>query len=392
VSDVYQDLFEEGIYVGKGIYDVDAMMQAVDPHIPENMLLSHDLLEGILGRAGLISDVTVIEDYPQNYYEQVARQRRWIRGDWQLLPWLFNPSKYGVSFSSIDYWKIIHNLLRSLLSPALIIIFLLGVAFLSDLAWLWVTIPLVSFGVPLASALAKTVRQNLQRKQRNAIWPSLWPVFMRWMFAIAFLPYEAYYATDAILVTLRRLYITNRKLLSWTTAEHASKLLRSKTRQDEAWVKLSLSAVIVVILVLIAQAESLRSDKTTILVQMPVVPIMVLWLSSSLFIRLINQPLPSPRSEEPFQDLASLRLVARRTWSFFERFVGPQDSWLPPDHFQESPKTAIAHQTSPSNIGLYLTSAVAAYDLGYYDHLGLAARWKPQSTPLPRWNGIADIF
>ena len=384
VSDVYQDLFEEGIYVGKGIYDVDAMMQAVDPHIPENMLLSHDLLEGILGRAGLVSDVTVIEDYPQNYYEQVARQRRWIRGDWQLLPWLFNPSKYGVSFSSIDYWKIIHNLLRSLLSPALIILFLLGVAFVPDLAWLWVTIPLISFGVPLASALAKTVRKNLQRKQRNEIWPSLWPVFMRWVFAIAFLPYEAYYAADAILVTLRRLYITRRKLLSWTTAEHASKLLRSKTRQDEAWVKLSLSAVIVVILVLIAQAESLRSGKTTILVQMPVVPVVALWLSSSLFIRLINRPLPSPRSEEPFQDLASLRLVARRTWSFFERFVGPQDSWLPPDHFQESPKTAIAHQTSPSNIGLYLTSAVAAYDLGYYDHLGLAARLETTVNTLTR--------
>jgi cyclic beta-1,2-glucan synthetase len=374
VSDIYQDLFGEGIYVGKGIFDVDAMMQSVESHIPENTLLSHDLLEGILGRAGLISDITLIEDYPQNYYEQVARQRRWIRGDWQLLPWLLRPARFGVNFSSISYWKIIHNLLRSLLSPALMVTILLGIAFVPNLAWLWILLPLVSFGIPLVNALVNSLKQTLQSMRQKAIWPSLWPVFMRWLFAIAFLPYEAYFALDAIAVTLYRLFISKRKLLSWTTAEHASQLFRSRTLQIEAWIKLSLSAILVVIFVIVTQLESLLKNTTTILLQMPVLPMIVLWLLSSVLVRTVNRPLPSPRSEEPFKDVAFLRLIARRTWNFFENFVGPQDHWLPPDHFQESPNQVTAHHTSPSNIGLFLTSAIAAYDLGYFDHLGLVAR------------------
>jgi cyclic beta-1,2-glucan synthetase len=297
VSDIYQDLFGEGIYVGKGIFDVDAMMQSVESHIPENTLLSHDLLEGILGRAGLISDITLIEDYPQNYYEQVARQRRWIRGDWQLLPWLLRPARFGVNFSSISYWKIIHNLLRSLLSPALMVTILLGIAFVPNLAWLWILLPLVSFGIPLVNALVNSLKQTLQSMRQKAIWPSLWPVFMRWLFAIAFLPYEAYFALDAIAVTLYRLFISKRKLLSWTTAEHASQLFRSRTLQIEAWIKLSLSAILVVIFVIVTQLESLLKNTTTILLQMPVLPMIVLWLLSSVLVRTVNRPLPSPRSE-----------------------------------------------------------------------------------------------
>lgn len=374
VSDIYQDLFGEGIYVGKGIYDVDAMMRSVECHIPENTLLSHDLLEGILGRAGLISDITLIEDYPQNYYEQVVRKRRWIRGDWQLLPWLINPSKFGVQFSSINKWKIFHNLLRSLLSPALMIVFFLGVVFVPSLAWLWILILTVSFGVPLISALGKTIKQTWQSMVRKAVWPSLWSVFMRWLFAIAFLPYEAYYTLDAILITLRRLFFTKRELLTWTTSEHASQLLRSKTLQKEAWTKLSISAILVVGFLLIAELDSFRKGETTFLTQVPVLLIISLWLMSSALVRIVNQRIPNPRRKRPFKDISFLRQIAYRTWTFFENFVGPQDHWLPPDHFQESPKQVIAHHTSPSNIGLFLTSAIGAYDLGYFDQLGLAAR------------------
>jgi len=392
VSDIYQDLFDEGIYAGKGIYDLDSMIQSVDVHIPENTLLSHDLFEGILGRTALTSDITVIEDYPLNYYEQVSRQRRWIRGDWQLLPWLLRPAKLGVRFSAIDYWKIIHNLLRSLLSPALIITYLLGIIFVPNLAWLWTTSLIVSFGVPLFSALVKRLQQNLQRMQRKAIWPSLWPVFMRWVFAIAFLPYEAYYAIDAVVITLRRVFITHRKLLTWTTAEHASELFRSKKMQDEAWIKLSTSAFIIVIIVLIAQAKSLISGGTTILLQMPVLPVVSLWLLSSVFVNFVNLPLPLPKNEAPFKDISFLRLIARRTWNFFDRFVGPQDSWLPPDHFQESPNPMVAHHTSPSNIGLFLTSAIGAYDLGYFDQLDLAARLETTFGTLMRMERYLGHF
>ena len=237
VSDVYQDLFGEGNFVGKGIYDVDAFMRSVKGRIPENTLLSHDLLEGILGRAGLVSDITLIEDYPRNYYEQVMRQRRWIRGDWQLLPWLMRPAKYNTRLSAIDRWKMLHNLLRSLLSPALLTIILLGMAFLPELAWLWVLILLIAFGIPLATAVFKQIFESIVSKRRKTIWPSLWPIFMRWLFALIFLPYEAYFCMDAIIITLYRLLINRRNLLTWTTAEHTATLFKFRGNKNKAWIK-----------------------------------------------------------------------------------------------------------------------------------------------------------
>ena len=161
VSDSYQDLFQEGIYVGKGIYDVDAFMRSVDKHIPENTVLSHDLLEGLMGRAGLVTDITMIEDYPQNYIIQALRQRRWIRGDWQLLPWLFQPGKFGVTFTVIDRWKMFDNLRRALLAPALVLIFFLGMVLLPGLASLWTAIVLLALGIPLLTGLARSAVQIL---------------------------------------------------------------------------------------------------------------------------------------------------------------------------------------------------------------------------------------
>ncbi len=159
VSDAYQDLFGEGSYVGKGIYDVDAFERSVDNHIPENTVLSHDLLEGLMGRAGLVTDITMIEEYPQNYFIQIMRQRRWIRGDWQLLPWLFRPGRYGMSFSVIDRWKMFDNLRRALLAPSLLLIFILGMIFLPGLAGLWVMIVFLSLAIPVLTGLTRSLLQ-----------------------------------------------------------------------------------------------------------------------------------------------------------------------------------------------------------------------------------------
>ncbi len=374
VSDVYQDLFGEGNFVGKGIYDVDAFMRSVKERIPENTLLSYDLLEGILGRAGLVSDITLIEDYPRNYYEQVMRQRRWIRGDWQLLPWLLHPAKFNVNLSTIDRWKMLHNLLRSLLSPALLIIILLGMVFLPELAWLWVFILLGAFGVPLTTAVFKNIFQSIVTKRRKTIWPSLWPIFTRWLFALIFLPYEAYFCMDAVIITLYRLLFSRRNLLTWTTAEHTAVLFKFRSTQNKAWIKLSLSGILSALFVLSMQLRSIITDSASALALTPIIPIFVLWMLSSWLVILINQPIPRPKNVQPFKQEALLRTIARRTWGFFEHFVGPQDHWLPPDHFQETPIEIVAHHTSPSNIGLFFTSAIAAYDLGYLDLLTLASR------------------
>ena len=247
VSDSYQDLFKEGIYVGKGIYDVDAFMRSVDEHIPENTVLSHDLLEGSMGRAGLVTDITMIEEYPQNYFIQAIRQRRWIRGDWQLLPWLFTPKKHGLTFPIISRWKMFDNLRRSMLAPALLSIIIIGMIFLPGFARLWTAVVMISLSVPLITGLARSSIQILGGETaRIAFRPVGWNI-MRWILAIAFLPYEAYISIDAALTTLYRIFISRRDLLQWTTAAQTARVFGLQSRKVVVWQKMGAASALAIV-------------------------------------------------------------------------------------------------------------------------------------------------
>ncbi len=374
VSNAYQDLFGEGSYVGKGIYDVDAFERSVNHHIPDNSVLSHDLLEGIMGRAGLVTDITLVEDYPSNYFVHIKRQQRWIRGDWQLLPWLFTPGKFGVRFSTIDRWKMFDNLIRSLLSPALVVIFILGIIGMPSKAWFWLTILGLSLGIPLLTSLIGGVIQTTGGKNPGAAFhASKWD-FFRWLLAIAFLPYEAYNAADAIFTALYRLFISHRYLLQWTTAAQSAKLLGLETHRNEVWLKMSVSSIMAVILGAGIQLVYGLTGNGMAPSLKYAIPILVVWMVSPWIAQRIDRQIVHKRIPLGDEEADLFRRVARRTWGFFERFVGPEDHWLPPDHFQESPVGIIAHQTSPSNIGLLLTSTLAAFDFGYLDQLGLSTR------------------
>ncbi|MGA9396735.1 MAG: glucoamylase family protein [Anaerolineaceae bacterium] len=374
VSDAYQDLFGEGSYVGKGIYDVDAFERSVNNRIPENTVLSHDLLEGILGRAGLVTDITMVEDYPSNYYIQVKRQQRWIRGDWQLLPWLIRPGIFGIKFSAIDRWKMLDNLLRAMLAPALMIIFILGTISIPNLAGFWIAILLFSLGFPLLTSIARSTLQTLGGERIGAAFhPLIW-YLVRWSLAIAFLPYEAYNAADAILTTLYRLLISHKNLLQWTTAAQTAHLFGLEVHRHTTWLKMIASSLMTVLLVGGIQMVHRITGSGVAPSLTSVVPLLILWMFSPLIAEWINHPITHRMIPLNEKQAGLFRQVARRTWGFFERFVGPEDHWLPPDHYQEMPVGIIAHQTSPSNIGLLLTSTLAAYDLGYLDHLGLATR------------------
>jgi cyclic beta-1,2-glucan synthetase len=374
VSDAYQDLFGEGSYVGKGIYDVDAFERSVKGHIPENSVLSHDLLEGIMGRAGLLTDITLIEEYPQNYFIQVLRQRRWIRGDWQLLPWLFRPNQYGLVFTQIGRWKMFDNLRRALLMPALLFIFSLGLLLFPSLAGLWTAVVLLSLGIPILTGLAhSTLKVFGGEAPQIAFRPLTWNL-ARWLLAVAFLPYEAYISIDAVLTTLHRLLISHRNLLQWTTAAQTAKVFGLRTRRNIAWQKMGASTVLALILAALVQLVFHPNGLVGTFALLYASPVLLLWALSPLIVWRINRPITeqaAPLSEEQSN---LLRQVTRRTWGFFERFVGPEDHWLPPDHYQETPVGIIAHRTSPTNIGLLLTSTLAAYDLGYLDQLGLSTR------------------
>ncbi len=374
VSDPYQDLFREGIYVGKGIYDVDAFERSAGRQIPENTVLSHDLLEGLMGRAGLVSDITMIEDYPQNYFIQAIRQRRWIRGDWQLLPWLFRPGRTGHTFSLIDKWKMMDNLRRSLIAPALVLIFLLGMTYLPGNALLWSGILLFTLGIPIITGFARSTLQILGGEYPGvALRPLGWNL-MRWLLGIAFLPYEAYFSMDAILTTLYRMLISRRNLLQWTTAAQTARVFGLQSRRNVAWQKLFASTLIALFLIglLLFPSNFSEIGGTPTLIEAS--PILMLWIISPIIVWWIDRPITKRNVPLREDQINLLRQVTRRTWGFFERFVGPEDHWLPPDHYQESPVGTVAHRTSPTNIGLLFTSTLAAYDLGYLDQLGLATR------------------
>ena len=373
VSDAYQDLFGEGIYVGKGIYDVDGFIRSVEGHIPENSVLSHDLLEGLMGRAGLVTDITMIEDYPQNYILQALRQRRWIRGDWQLLPWLIHPRRFGVTFSIIDRWKIFDNLRRSLFPPTLSLLFILGIIFLPRFALLWSLTVLVSLGIPLITSFINSILQIVHGGTVRAAFRPLFWNFLRWLLAVAFLPYEAYYSTDAIFTTLYRLFISKKDLLQWTTAAQTAHLFGLQ-RKNISWRKMTGVAGVSLLLTILVQFIWGFSGNGLAPAIITASPVLLLWLLSPLIAWWINLPIIKKSAKLNPDQLKLLRLVSRRTWGFFERFVGPEDHWLPPDHFQEKPIGTVAHRTSPTNIGLLLTSTLAAYDLGYLDQRTLVIR------------------
>lgn len=374
VSDAYMDLIGEGIFVGKGIYHVDAFETSINNYIPENTILSHDLLEGNMGRAGLVTDITMVEDYPPNYIAKTLRNHRWIRGDWQLLPWLFRSKNKSHGFNCIDHWKIFDNLRRSLLPPALVFIFAIGLIFLPTLATRWTLLLIISLGVPLFTSISRSAVEIVSGEKLIPALKSILKAFLRLILSLSFLLYDACINLSAIIKTLYRLVISKKNLLQWTTAAQTARLFKNVKRGNTAWIKVILSAISALVLTLIIPLVSfLTTGSIPILLLIPAF-VLLLWIFSPLTIYFISRPVVSQSEPLNNDDIILLRKVARRTWGFFESFVGPDDNWLPPDHFQETPDAKIAHRTSPSNIGLFLTSVLSAYDFGYFGHLVLTTR------------------
>ncbi len=369
-SDVYQDLFGEGSYVGKGIYDVAAFARSLRGQVRDNTLLSHDLLEGIFGRAALVTDVIVYEDYPARYLIHSRRMRRWIRGDWQLLPWLlpFSQAKKGTApkrLSIIDRWKIFDNLRRSLRAPLYLALFIAGWLVLPGSPLVWTLLTFLTPALPIAAQTFQNVRQNIGRLSlKDMIKPARLPV-MRWALAIIFLPYETSLVLNAIGITLIRLFVVRKNLLQWTTA---AQLARSfiNSRHRIWWQMIA----IIIFNFLLGTAIAMINPSSLFVAA----PLILAWILSPLISDWISAPILHKSAHLSDSDSKQLKRVARRTWAYFEQYAGPDDHWLPADHFQESPGGSVAHYTTPTNIGLFLLSTLSAYDLGYIGMLELAVR------------------
>ncbi|MFC4259666.1 GH36-type glycosyl hydrolase domain-containing protein [Marinobacter lacisalsi] len=374
VSDVYQDLFGEGSFIGKGIYDVDAFRQAADGRFPENLILSHDLLESGYVRSALVTDVDLIEEQPASIATESSRRHRWIRGDWQLAGWLLprvpgppGPNGAGSTrqanpLSALSLWKIFDNLRRSLVVPALLALLVGG--------WLWAPAPgvvwtlLVVAVVFLPSLLATLI--ELIRKPDEFDWlvhlgltgKSAGRPLAVALLTLVFLPYDTRISLGAILSSGVRMPFTRRGLLLWQLPGYARRNACQSLTDffREMWVAPALTGGVGMALVLAGSSPAVWFSAS---------PILLLWFVSPVVGWWISRPLTTPAPGLSGEQQVFLRTVARRTWRYFAEFVGPGDNWLPPDNFQISPVPAIASRTSPTNIGMSLLADLAAVDFGY---------------------------
>jgi cyclic beta-1,2-glucan synthetase len=393
VSDVYQDLFGEGSFIGKGIYDVDAFERSLKGRFPENRILSHDLLEGCYARSGLLSDVRVYEEYPSRYDADVKRRHRWIRGDWQIASWLLSkvPDNYSDSnagrrqnpLSVLSQWKILDNLRRSLVPAALTLLLLLGWIILSP-AWFWT---LVVVGIMLIPWTITTIVDLFRKPDDVLIAHHLAAVsraagthLAQALFALACLPHDACFSLDAILRTNWRIWVTRKRLLEWSPSGAAD-------RDDRVSLIASCQSMWIAPVIGIACVVYLAAYTPAALAVAG--PILFLWIASPAIVWWISRPLARREARLMPDQIIFLQKVSRRTWAFFETFVGAEDHWLPPDNYQEHPvggvrshvrasdlplppdnhqehpMAVVAHRTSPTNIGLSLLANLSAYDFGY---------------------------
>ena len=359
VSDVYQDLFGEGSFTGKGIYDVDAFERALNGRIPENALLSHDLFEGIFARAGLASDIEVVEDSPSRYDVAAKRQHRWTRGDWQLFSWAFGARTGPFAMPGVGRWKLLDNLRRSLVAPLTVNSIVACCLTPLHSAALGALMVLAAVAIPgwLAPLLAVLpVRQGVKLKDHfAALGADLRRATLNSALTVTFLPDRAWRMGDAIVRTLARVYITQRHLLEWTTAAQSA----AARPLDRAGFYREMGPATLLAVAMLASAVAWSPASLPV-----ALPFALLWLAAPAIAYAVSRP-PAPRKIVSSADAHALRRTARLTWRYFETFVTPLDNMLPPDNFQEDPNPVVAHRTSPTNIGLYLLSAVAARDFGW---------------------------
>jgi len=382
VSDTYQDLFGEGLFTGKGLYDVDAFAASLEGRVPDNALLSHDLFEGLFARVALVSDLEVVDEYPANYLSHARRLRRWTRGDWQLLPWLlpFTSKRAALArarLPAIATWKIFDNLRRSMTAPGTVLLLFLAWTALPGSPALWTLAVLAVWAFPSFPSVADFFGGPAPQEP--------WRVFAlcaaqeglaaleRVVLQFAFLAEQSWSAARAAGVTLVRL-AANRRLLEWET------FASEESATDEAGLGaffLGMASGPAVALAGLASIAALRPGAL-----IAALPALALWAASPALAFVLSRP---PRRRNPELNAADrefLLAAARRTWAYFERFMGPEDHWLPPDNHQDTTPAYTAHRTSPTNIGMALLATFAARDLGFIDDARLAERVEATLTTM----------
>lgn len=352
VSDVYEDLFAEGIYTGKGIYDIDVFQTMLKDQLPENAILSHDLLEGAYTRTALVTDVELIDGYPAYYNSSSKRLHRWVRGDWQIISWIFRKSP----INALSRWKIADNLRRSLVSPAIVLLAILAFTVLPYNPDRWLSVAFLALICPWLFDVSEVVASPIRGLSLSGKINSSKTVIEQVFLIFAFLPYKAYLMLDAIVRTLYRLIISRKNLLEWQTAADSERLMG---RKPYDFIKSMWSASVIALV--IAYFSFSRGREAGIIM----FPSCIIWFISPVIAYYISREKERGNEYISPQNNYYLRRIARKTWAYFEDFVNKESNFLAPDNYQEEYSKGVAYRTSPTNMGMGLTSNIAAYDLGF---------------------------
>lgn len=390
ISDIYQDLSGEAIFTGKGIYDVKAFHRVLAKRFPENRILSHDLLESTYLRTGLATDIEFFDDYPSTYISYSKRVHRWTRGDWQIAAWLFSkvPGKDGKIRNPINLlskWKIFDNLRRSLNFLFLTIFFVTGLFWLPGPWWVWLG---STFGI-LAFPIYESLSSDLSNRPARVRWvlymekvrANLKINTVQALSTVIILPHQAFNQLDAVFKSLYRLFISKKGLLEWEATSHTEGESSNSLGSYYRFMVIPVLLGIFIFITAIVKAPSYLWIVT---------PFFLIWIGSPWYVWYLSQPLKKPFAEVTEKNRLKLRMYARRTWFYFERFVNEEHYWLPPDNYQEDPPLPVAERTSPTNIGLALVSNQVAYNMGYITIGELLERQQNSLhaiTELEKYNG-----
>ena len=377
ISDIYQDNFGEGIFTGKGIYDVEVFSKVLKNKIPENTVLSHDLLEGNYLRCGLASDIMLMDGYPLKYASFMNRLSRWTRGDWQITRWLSS------NLNLLSKYKIFDNLRRSLFEISIIVLLIYTILtqenpiFMAVLALGIVSYPFILEILNLAFS-----RKEGEKKQKTFT-PHIVGfkgAIYRAILTIGCLPYKAYTELVAIVKTIYRVTITQKHLLEWMTSEEAEK--QSQTN-IQTYYKMMLPNVILGIV-----AISIGMIKYNYLLTI----IGILWIIIPLIMCEISKVPKQNKAKDKLnkEEEKQVYEIAEKTWQFFKEYITPENNYLMPDNYQEGRKPEIVPRTSSTNIGLSMLAVISSYDLGFeslVDTINLLQKITDTVYELPKWNG-----
>ena len=399
VSDVYQDNFDEGIFTGKGIYNLNIFSKIITEQIPENTVLSHDLLEGNYLRCGLISDVMLLDGFPSKYNSYMTRLKRWIRGDWQIIKWVMPKvkNKNGIyvinPLNILSKFKIIDNMRRSIVPISLLLLLFLGISIPSPYNISAMLVAVIGLAITTLIAFADKIvfKKEIENGFVNASKNFLWKVsgvtgsLIQSLLEIAFLPYKAYISICAIIKTIYRVFISKKNLLEWLTAEEAEKQAKTNCSSyyKQMWINV-LSGILIFMLAM--QNGDINRSIIGIVIA-------IFWFLGPYIAYVISRPLTVNKnqlSKIDEQEKQYLLEIAKRTWKYFSCYMNSENNYLPPDNYEENRKNKIAMRTSPTNIGLGLLSIISAIDFTFIslsEGIELIKKCVNTIENLPKWNG-----